>query len=398
MTQTHNPEVKSLKNLNFLLHFCFFISGFATVLVGQVLPVLSKRFSLNDGEAAFFFTAQLSGSICGTLINSQLSKRIGFSKASAAGCIAMAIGILGLNAGSWPLCLGAFFLNGIGIGFTLPSVNMLVAELNPTNTNYALNFLNFFWGFGAILCKPFVDYAGYGGSILIPTSILAVTLVATGLSLAFASYAHRPGYSSNSTAENYSPPVWTTPTAWLIALFTFIQVGFESAIGGWITTYTNRLSGDDTVTWLSPTLAYFFFFVIGRLIAPLITLRLRENSMLFIGIFVLILGSGLVVSAQGFNSLLLGAAVSGLGTSYLFPTNMSRFTRIFGEESTRKVTPLFVCGSLGSAFTAWLVGYISFLYNDLRTGMFVLLVSCVSLVVLQTVLAIIAQKKRGKSI
>lgn len=393
MTLTNNPEAKSLKNLNFLLHLCFFITGITTVLVGQVLPVLSKRFTLNDGEAAFFFTAQLSGSLCSNLVNSLLSKQIGYAKTTAVGCIAMTIGMLGLNAGSWPICLAAFFINGIGVGLTLPTINMLIAELNPSNTNYALNFLNFFWGFGAILCKPFIDYAGYGGSILIPTSILAVTLSITGLLLAFAKYVHRRGPSLESSNEYSSKPIWATPTAWLVALFTFIQVGFESAIGGWITTYTYRLSGDSAVTWLSPTLAYFFFFVAGRLLAPFISLRLRENSMLFIGIIVLIAGSGLIVSAQGFNSLLLGASVAGLGTSYIFPTNMARFTGIFGEDSARKVTPLFICGSLGSAFTAWLVGYVSAVYNDLRYGMFVLVISCTSLLLLQIILASISHKK-----
>ncbi len=69
----------------------------------------------------------------------------------------MASGVLMLNLNRFDLCLLGFFINGIGIGLTLPSINMLILELNPTRTVSALSILNFFWGFGAILSQPFVD-------------------------------------------------------------------------------------------------------------------------------------------------------------------------------------------------------------------------------------------------
>ena len=51
-----------------LLHFVFLLSGIATILIGQVLPMITKRFSLNDLEAGNFFPAQFSGSILGTFL------------------------------------------------------------------------------------------------------------------------------------------------------------------------------------------------------------------------------------------------------------------------------------------------------------------------------------------
>jgi fucose permease len=43
----------------------FFVIGVVTVLLGQVLPVLSKRLDLNDAQAGTFFLAQFLGSILG---------------------------------------------------------------------------------------------------------------------------------------------------------------------------------------------------------------------------------------------------------------------------------------------------------------------------------------------
>ena len=48
--QTPNAETDRL--LKFLLHFGFLVSGTMTVLIGQVLPVLSNRLSLDDTQAA----------------------------------------------------------------------------------------------------------------------------------------------------------------------------------------------------------------------------------------------------------------------------------------------------------------------------------------------------------
>ena len=45
------------RDLSILLHIVFFVSGIATVLIGQVLPILSAGFALNDLQASFFFPA-----------------------------------------------------------------------------------------------------------------------------------------------------------------------------------------------------------------------------------------------------------------------------------------------------------------------------------------------------
>ena len=98
----------------------------------------------------------------------------------------MAAGVLLMNSGSIYICLLGFFMNGIGVGLTLPSINMLVLEMNPLRSASALSILNFFWGIGAILCKPFVDIYSNGNSIFTVTLLLAAPLlIAAGLTVIF---------------------------------------------------------------------------------------------------------------------------------------------------------------------------------------------------------------------
>jgi fucose permease len=98
----------------------------------------------------------------------------------------------------------------------------------------------------------------------------------------------------------------------------------------------------------------------------------------------ILLGMGILLSARNVWLLSVGASIAGFGTSSVFPTNMSRFTKTFGASASRRATPFFICGTLGAAFTTWLIGFISNRYeNDLRSGMFILLGSVLVLIVLQ---------------
>lgn len=370
-----------------LLHIVFFLSGIATVLIGQILPILSAHFALNDLQAGYFFPVQFAGSLIGTLLTNWFGRRNKFILATLVGCLAMAAGILVMNSDVFAVCLFGFALNGLGIGLTLPSVNMLILELNPEKSASALSLLNFCWGVGAIVCKPFVDLTTSGSNILPMTLILAVPLLAGAVFIALLpkelNYAKEP---DEDEPQSGLLPIWTLPLAWMIALFNFIHVGFESGMGGWLTTYADRLHGEPVVHLLSPTFLFFLFFVAGRGVAPVILRFLREEQVLLLDLAIMLAGMLLIVSADSLLWLGVGAAVAGFGTSSVFPTNLSRFTRTFGPTARRRATPFFICGTLGATSITWLIGYLSERSGTLKAGMFAML-ACVSvLIILQLTL------------
>jgi fucose permease len=364
------------RDLKILLHIVFFVSGIATVLIGQVLPILSTSFALNDLQAGFFFPAQFAGSILGTLASTWFGRRNKFVLATVIGSLLMAAGMTMMNLVAYEGCLAGFFVMGLGIGMTLPSVNMLVLEMNPQLRGAsALSLLNFCWGLGAILCKPFVDATSTKGSIFITTLFLVIPLIAGAALMALLprqpESATAPGSSLSNGGETAA--IWTTSLAWTIALFNFVHVGFESGMGGWLTTYAGRVHGEPVVHLFSPTFLYFLFFVAGRGIAPLYFRFMSENYVLFLDIGLMLVGMLLILSAGDLTWLCVGAALSGFGASSVFPTNLSRFTRIFGPGSTRHATPLFVSGTLGGAAVTWLIGFVSNQAGGLWAGMFTLL-------------------------
>lgn len=382
------------RHLLILLHLVFFLSGILTVFIGQVLPIMAASFELNDLHAGYYFPVQFSGSIVGTLVTSWFGRRNNFAMAAALGCMCMAAGVTGMNLNWFEGSLAGFFVNGLGIGLTLPSTNMLVLELNPIKSASALSLLNFCWGLGAIVCKPFVDLTATEGSIFVTTLLLLVPLLTAAALILFLPKPDevRPGSQDIDGNETVQPAIWATPLAWTIALFNFVQVGFESGIGGWLTTYADRVQGEPVVHLLSPTFLYFLFFVIGRGIAPAFFRYFTENQVLFLDLGLMLAGMLVILSAGSLWWLGIGAALSGLGASSVFPTNVSRFTNSFGPTATRRAVPLFICGTLGGAAVTWAIGFVSDQAGNLRAGMFAL-IGCVA--VLLVVQVVLSMRKTG---
>lgn len=357
------------------------------MLIGQVLPILSGYFALSDLQAGYFFPAQFAGSLAGTLLTNWFGRRNSFVLATIIGCAAMGTGIVVMNAGVFWVCLLGFTLNGFGIGLTLPSVNMLILEMNPLRSASALSVLNFCWGVGAIVCKPFVDLTTFGSNILPLTLILAAPLLVSAVMVAFSrNEIPAASVSDPAVSEPVLLPIWTLPLAWMIALFNFIHVGFESGMGGWLTTYADRLHGEPVLQLLSPTFLYFLFFVVGRGVAPVIFRFLREEQVLLLDLAIMLAGMLLILSAGNLLWLGIGAAVAGFGTSSVFPTNLSRFTRTFGPTARRRATPFFICGTLGATSISWLIGFLSDRLGTLKAGMFSLLACVAALIILQMIL------------
>lgn len=377
----------SNKSLIIFLHFAFFLTGISTVLIGQVLPVLSTRLNLVDSQAGQLFIFQFSGSFLGVFIFNHTLKKFGFIKTILCGLIIKAIGILLLNSTSIELCFFGFFLNGIGIGMTLPSINMLIAEYNPLRQTSALNTLNFFWGVGAIISQPFIKLAGTDASIILPTLIVSSLLIFSAVAIYFTSYEPKKIKSfSSDISEKPTIKIWNDPIAWMIAIFNFLIVGIESGLGGWLTTFSARFpDGADHIFAATPI--FFLFFVVGRGVAPIITKYLSDNKYLSVSLLILLSGFLIVLFTNTYLLLLIGSSILGFGTSGTFPTNMARFTKFFGETATRNSTPIFILGSLGGASINWLIGYVSTSTNSLRSGIFVLFACCLSMIFIQIYLS-----------
>src|SRR5438270_8131678 len=88
------------RNLLILLFAGFVLSGIATTIVGPMLPVFIRKWSLNDGQAGIFSMVQFLAALVGTVASSPLMSWRGYRPALVLGYALMGAGLAMLNADS----------------------------------------------------------------------------------------------------------------------------------------------------------------------------------------------------------------------------------------------------------------------------------------------------------
>ncbi len=390
MSKTFAAKPNAVRNhflLLPLIHVGFVFIGAVTTLLGVVLPALSGRLNLNDAASGTLFTVQFAGSLLGTLVSGFLWKRFGFLTVLFVGLIAMTVGVLGLGWLDWRGAALCVFLNGVGIGLTIPTSNLLVAALNPHRQAAALNILNFAWGAGALLSPTFFGLLGTQQDIRVPIGFLSVSLLLIAFCFLLFSFAPLLLANSEVTALPSKPPqIWRSSFAIVTAILLFFYVGTESSLGGWISAYALRLEAAEMTLWTPVPFAFWTSFLLGRLFAPLALQRVNASRYVLICLLIAALGMFLLLATAYINFVTLGVIFVGFGLAPIFPTVLAEFTGRFGEEGARAANWLFVGSTFGGAFLTWSVGFCSNAFGSLRIGFFVIFVSCLLMIVFQAYL------------
>src|SRR5256886_14950445 len=223
-------EAQGHRNLLILLFAGFVLSGIATTIVGPMLPIFIRRWSLDDGQAGLFSSIQFLAALGGTLASSAIAASWGYRPALVMGYALMGGGLASLNADTHAVALTATAAFGLGYGLITPGTNLFVAELGGAKSASLLNQLNFAWGAGAMNCSPLIALALKRNGLGI---LLAGTAGFGGgfvLGPVFASFCvPKQGNDVNTTGVT-SAAFGLGVTIALAAMF-FIYVAMENGIG-----------------------------------------------------------------------------------------------------------------------------------------------------------------------
>ena len=139
-----------------LMHAVFVLAGLGTLLLGPILPLLSRQWGLFDSQAGQLLLAQFCGAtLGGVTVSSRLARdlliglfaaAIGFAVFAAA----VSIPTFAFAAGFY-LSLPALVVGGFGVGRVIATVNIIAGARYTANRGSSLMRLNFTWSFGALL-------------------------------------------------------------------------------------------------------------------------------------------------------------------------------------------------------------------------------------------------------
>ena len=378
---TSTTSERQSRYLLIILFSGFALSGIATTIVGPMLPLFIRRWSLDDGQAGLFSTVQFLAALAGTLASSVIASWRGYRSAIILGYALTGGGLAALNADTRIVALEATAVFGLGYGFMTAGTNLFVAELGGAKSASLLNLLNFTWGAGAMACSPLIALAlrrNFLPSLLIVFAAFGGLLLLGLLLTPFSSEHHR---QNANLQEKHPAQIGWAVTIPLAALF-FIYVATENGVGIWAAEYAKRLAHGISAT---TTLAPMFFYAgltIGRVSAPLVLQRFSERKIVLSALTLTTGGIALLIASPTVAVALLSLTLAGLGCASVYPIFIAWLSRWYGSSAKKIGGIFFALASLGGSVGPGAVGFLSKFSSSLRVGMLAPLAATIAMFLL----------------
>lgn len=368
-----------------ILHAGFVLTGIVTTFLGPLIPTFEARWTLDDAQAGRLFAAQFLGSLAGALSSGRIVSRLGLRPSVVAGYLIMSLGVTAAAANQWTAGLAAVACYGVGLGLTIPSTNLLVADMCPGRRAAALNLLNVSWGLGALAAPPLVVlFLRAGGPVPLLTAIGGSLAAIAALSWLMdrrpdampARSESRPVAGATNQAPRYA-------TVRMTGILLFLYVGVENGTAGWMPSLALREYRLPPAVGAMVQANFWGALLAGRLLAPLALRRVAPDTLIVLGLSLAALGSGVLVAIRDVNALFAGALATGAGLSFVFPTAIAVFSERESGGASRSAGIVFGLAALGGAGIPWAVGYVSTSLHSLRTAMTGMLACTVAMILVQ---------------
>jgi fucose permease len=361
-------------------HLAFVLVGVITTLLGPLLPLISRAWLVDDGQAGAMLGAQFLASVVGGLASTALAQRFGAPRSLGTAFLVMAAGLVTLLTGRWPLVALASSMWGLGLGLVVPEMTLLIALTAGPRAASALSLFNVMWSTGALLWAATVYVtARWVGPVPLVCGVAALAVcVAVAFYLGFGPD-RAPAHAPTATRGEAGLVPWQT--AALFALMLFLYGGVENSLGGWVASFVARMAGPDAVAiGAAAPAAFYLALVLGRLSGVGLLGSVSEAGVLLGGQALALAAMVAMLAAPSPAWVVAAAFVAGLGCAVVYPITAAGIAREIGKRSPRIVGPLLTAGGLGSATFPWVVGLVSRQSGSLRAGLAVAATAAFALV------------------
>ena len=335
-----------------VLHGCLLLAGFATALLGPILPLLGNRWHMSDQQSGLLLLAQFCGATTGGLtVSKHLNRSLTF------GLAAGAIGFLAFaTAPNIPLACIALFAAGWGVGQLITATNITAGRRYARHRGSALALLNFSFSLGAMLSPLLAAW-------LTPRFALRSLLI--GFATCFAALLLRLLFElpPSVSRERHETPVALARSGLTLhpylyfALLLFLYGGVETSLDGWLTTFALRYGDHALAIGQYTTLVLWASLTAGRALTSLLLLRVGEQQLRTASLALAVASILALIAAHGAVAIAILAALLGLSLAAFFPCT---FTLLMANgPSARQAGVVLALSGLGAAFLPSLMGVVS---------------------------------------
>jgi len=369
-----------------------FVFGIVMAILGALLPSLFEKIQFDKSEAGNLFFYMNLAMLVMSIVFGPIVDRFGF-KVFLICCSFLVVASLFLftYASTYALILTAVVLLGLGGGGLNGGTNVLTSDIHPEKRSSALNRLGIFFGFGALtipfLIGTFLNRIGLDQILLFAVFLSLIPFLLFSV-FSFPRPKHGQGFPLGQARK-----VIRHPLLWICGFLLFFQSGNEFTIGGWISTYLNETFG------LTPMLAslilagYWASIMGGRLVSTRIVRIMKNESLILMSSLLSLAAAIMIVASPSRTIASVGAVLIGLGFAAIFPTTLAVVGGAFPRFSGTAFSVIFMIALAGGMTSPWLTGKIAHAYT-IRQGLFIPVINCSMIVILQIVIMKIMRSKK----
>ncbi len=357
----------------------FILIGIVNTFLGPILPFLTDKWTINDGQAGYFLAAQSLGGMVGTLATSLLFTKIGSRLILIGGYVLLIFSLFGISSEIWEIGLSSSLINGISIGIVIPTTTLVVSQAAREKRAGAINILNFFWAFGAIISPLlFFNLSSQTRLSFLLIALVVITFVFIVFLIKQTDFRLAVGGAQSLLSRKEKLLLFASARFYAVTIF--LQIGVEASMSGWLATYSRRLTGAEL--WLLIPALYWTGFLSSRLLSSVYLQRFGERSLILIGLSLVTIGQILIISASTIVPASIGAIIVGFGTAPIFPTTIAILSAKFEKKAPELISYIFLLSGLSGVIFSWLIGYVAEITGELKIALIIPLTCGVILFIL----------------
>lgn len=340
-----------------LLSVAFGLTGVGTALLGAALPATLHAWRLSDSRGGLLLLTAWGGSTSGALLVAGVS-----GNSAATGLLLSAAALLALSARSPHALIGLYLLYGIGLGMTMTAISMLRSrEVKADEADVELNRLNLIWAVGACMAPAVAFQSLQLLSVALIFKAMCVAFAALGFALlAVNAVRDRSREGESEVCAPQRMQAWAPAR---LCLFASAAVGLESAIGSWLTTYTQRITQGAGMA-ASANAAFWVGLLLSRAAHSIHSARWLHTRAARVGHLMLVgIATAALIAFPKGTVVPVAGLLSGIGLGPLYPYVLSVALPRYRSNA------VFVLAGVGASLVPWLTGLISSASNSLRIGL-----------------------------
>jgi MFS family permease len=364
-----------------------FVFGMIIAMLGALfgLPAMRERLGINLAQQGDLFSLLFIGLLVATAVVGPTLDRFGSKLVlvSASAMVTVALLAFTLSQGFGAAALAAVLL-GVGGGWLNTATNALVSDVFHDDRGRMLNLLGTFFGIGALFVPAVIAVSV--GALSVAGTMMLCAGVAGASTVFCAAQKFPPPHEGASFSFGGMLAVGRDRGVLLFAVLLLFQAGNEAALSGWTSTYVGSVGWSPRVATLI-LLGYWVTAVVGRAVSARAQAWTGKERLVVMCGVLSIAGCVILLSAAAWlPGLAIGALLTSLGFSAIFPTVLAMAGDRYHRFAGTVFGFLFTVGNVGSIAFPWALGHISQAFG-VRLGMLVpmagtLAVTTLALVVL----------------